>query len=99
MQSDIDYYRTRAAEERARAAAAADPAVRRAHEAMAERYERGAAGEKLDLGIVTLPRTRYLRGGERSERRGKRFRLNWSINATYRARVRALVFCFLTAVA
>jgi Tfp pilus assembly protein PilF len=52
MQSDIDYYRTRAAEERARAAMATDPAVRRAHEAMAARYERGAAGEKLDLGIV-----------------------------------------------
>jgi len=52
MQSDIDYYRTRAAEERARAAAATDPAVRRAHAAMAERYARGAAGEKLDLGIV-----------------------------------------------
>lgn len=52
MQSDIDYYRTRAAEERARAAAATDPAVRCAHEQMAARYERGAAGEKLDLGIV-----------------------------------------------
>lgn len=52
MQSDLDYYRSRAAEERARAAAATDSAVRRAHEEMAARYERGAAGEKLDLGIV-----------------------------------------------
>ena len=52
MEPDLDYYRTRAAEERARAAAAQDPAVRRAHQAMAERYEQVAAGEKLSLGIV-----------------------------------------------
>ncbi len=52
MEPDLDYYRTRAAEERARAQAATDPAVRAAHKAMAERYERVAAGEKLTLGIV-----------------------------------------------
>ena len=52
MQSNLDYYRTRAAEERARAAAATDTAVRRAHEEMAAPYERGAAGEQLKLGIV-----------------------------------------------
>ncbi|HEV7287083.1 hypothetical protein [Sphingomonas sp.] len=52
MDPDLDYYRTRASEERARAAAASDPAVRRAHQAMAERYERVAAGERLTLGIV-----------------------------------------------
>ena len=52
MEPDLDYYRTRATVERARAAAATDPAVRRAHQAMAERYERVAAGEKLSLGIV-----------------------------------------------
>lgn len=52
MEPDLDYYRTRAAEERARAEAATDPAVRAAHRAMAERYERVANGEKLTLGIV-----------------------------------------------
>lgn len=52
MDTDLDYYRTRAAEERARAEAATDPAVRRAHEQLAERYERIAAGEQLTLGIV-----------------------------------------------
>lgn len=52
MEPDLDYYRTRAKEERARADAANDPAVRAAHQAMAERYERVAKGEKLTLGIV-----------------------------------------------
>lgn len=52
MDPDLDYYRTRAAEEQARAASAQDPAVRRAHQAMADRYQRVAAGEKLTLGIV-----------------------------------------------
>ena len=52
MEPDLDYYRTRAAEERARAAAASDPAARRAHEEMAERYERVAAGDRLTLAIV-----------------------------------------------
>ncbi len=52
MKADLDYYRMRAAEERARAEAAIDPAVRAVHREMAERYERVAAGERLSLGIV-----------------------------------------------
>lgn len=52
MEPDLDYYRTRADEERERAESSSDPAVRAAHRTMAERYDRLAAGEKLSLGIV-----------------------------------------------
>lgn len=49
---DTAYYRERAHQERQAAARSADPAVRTAHEVMAGRYERLAAGERLPMGIV-----------------------------------------------
>lgn len=49
---DTAYYRERAQQERQAAARSADPAVRTAHEVMAGRYERLAAGERLPMGIV-----------------------------------------------
>ncbi|MES2136888.1 MAG: hypothetical protein V4502_07510 [Pseudomonadota bacterium] len=42
-ESDHDYFRRRAGEERAAAARARDPAARRAHNELAERYDLVAA--------------------------------------------------------
>lgn len=47
-----DYYARRAKKERAMADAAKDPAARRAHAQMAERYERRADGGELRSMLV-----------------------------------------------
>lgn len=52
MRMDREYYEQRVAQERKAAEAATDQTVRRAHEALAQRYARLLAGEALVLGIV-----------------------------------------------
>ena len=49
---DTGYYRERAQQERQAAERSADPSARKAHEVMAVRYERLAAGERLPMGVV-----------------------------------------------
>ncbi len=47
-----EYYHVRAEQERRAATQSADLSARKAHETMAVRYERLAAGERLTMGIV-----------------------------------------------
>lgn len=49
---DRDYYRQRAAKSRDLAQASQDVSARHAHLILAERYDRLAAGEKVELTIV-----------------------------------------------
>ncbi|MFL9842406.1 hypothetical protein ABS767_15655 [Sphingomonas sp. ST-64] len=49
---DRDYYRERAARSRELAQASKDASARHAHLTLAERYDRLASGEKVELTIV-----------------------------------------------